>query len=87
MRIQGDDQSDGSATPKEDKALMIAKAGKRPIRPISATFHPGDDIIVGTVLPRFRKVKGELEPYALTIYRVIVIRIEKLLIIITIRQP
>ena len=73
---------------KEDEALMIAKVGKRAIiRQIFARFHPDDDIILSTVLPRFRKIKSKLEPYALTIYRVIVIRIEQLLIIITIRQP
>ena len=87
MRIQGDDQSDGSTTPKEDKALMIAKEVRRKYRPPSAGSHPGDVRILNTVLPRSRKVKGELEPYALTIYRVIVIRIEQLLIIITIKQP
>ena len=72
---------------KEDEALMTHKAGKRAIRPIFARFHPDDDIILSTVLPRFRKIKSKLEPYALTIYRVIVIRIEQLLMIITIRQP
>ena len=39
------------------------------------------------ILPRFRKVKGELEPYAMTINRIIVILIEEFLIIITIKQP
>jgi len=71
---------------KEDEALMIAKAGQRAIRPIFARFHPDDDIIFRTVLPRFRKIKSKLEPYALTIYRVIVIRIEQFLMIITISQ-
>ena len=66
---------------------MIAKAGRKETRPPSAGFHPGDDIFLSSFLPRFRKVKSELEPYALTIYRVIVIHIEQLLIIITIRQP
>ena len=74
-------------TAKEDEALMFAKAGKRAIRPISATFHPGDEIILSTASPGFRKVKSELEPYAVTIYRAIVIHIEQLLIIVTIRQP
>jgi len=87
VRIQGDDQSDGSTTPKEDKALMIAKDGRRKYRPPSAGSHPGDDHILNTVLPLFRKIKSKLEPYALTIYRVIVIHIEQLLMIITIRQP